>query len=170
MGEISEKKQVFVAPVVEANNTKLNFMALFTGMLFSVGLTVSTMVDPARVIGFLDVLGAWDPALAFVMLGAIIVYMPLYWLLIRRKRNPLLSSEFHLPSKVKVDRSLVIGAITFGIGWGVTGICPGPAIANISKGNFSIFIFILSMVIGMLIASKVNRSIKCAQEDRCNEP
>ncbi|QHJ10256.1 hypothetical protein FX988_00468 [Paraglaciecola mesophila] len=162
MGEISDKKQVVAPPTVEANNTKLNFMALFTGILLSVGLTVSTMVDPARVIGFLDILGAWDPALVFVMLGAIIVYMPLYWLLIPRKRKPLLGSEFHLPSKVKVDRFLVIGAVTFGIGWGVTGICPGPAIANISKGNFFIFIFILSMVVGMLVASKVNSSIMCS--------
>lgn len=170
MGEISDKKQAFSAVSIEVNSTKQNFMALISGVLFSAGLTVSTMVDPARVIGFLDVLGAWDPALAFVMLGAIIVYMPLYWLVIRRKRTPLLGREFHLPSKIKIDGSLVIGAVIFGIGWGITGICPGPAIANISNGHFSIFIFILSMVVGMLVASKFNNIIKCAQENRCNEP
>ncbi|GAC32858.1 YeeE/YedE family protein [Paraglaciecola polaris] len=134
--------------------TANNITALISGLLFGAGLTVSTMVDPARVLGFLDVLGDWDPALAFVMLGGIAVYMPLYWVLVRNKNKALLGDYFHLPTKRKIDKPLLFGASIFGIGWGLTGICPGPGITNLSSGNLGIIAFLLSMLIGMLLASK----------------
>lgn len=155
----SDVKSTTESPTSELSNSKYNVVALFAGLLFGAGLTISTMVDPARVIGFLDILGAWDPALAFVMLGGIAVYMPLYWLFIRNKNKALLGGPLHLPTKQEIDKPLILGASIFGIGWGITGICPGPAMTNLTSGDIGIFAFIVAMVIGMLIATKYKSTL-----------
>lgn len=125
--------------------------ALFSGLLFGAGLTISTMVDPARVLGFLDILGNWDPTLMFVMGGALLVYLPVYQLVIKKQKQTLLSEPCQLPEANKPDRPLIIGAIAFGVGWGLSGICPGPGLANLTGGEVDIYAFVGSMLIGMLL-------------------
>ncbi|GAC25736.1 hypothetical protein GMES_3459 [Paraglaciecola mesophila KMM 241] len=136
-----------------------NLVALLSGLLFGAGLTISTMVDPARVIAFLDVFGAWEPTLAFVMMGGISVYMPLYWAFVKPKNKTVFGGSLHLPTKTDIDKPLIFGALLFGIGWGISGICPGPALTNITSGDLGIYAFILSMVIGMISASKMSKKL-----------
>jgi len=104
--------------------------AVISGVLFGAGLVVSGMVDPMRVLGFLDVAGAWDPTLAFVMGGALMMTVPLFWWAMRRG-TPLADSKFHLPTLRSLDPRLLAGAAVFGMGWGLVGYCPGPALAGI---------------------------------------
>lgn len=125
--------------------------ALVSGLLFGAGLTISTMVDPVRVLGFLDVFGAWDPTLMFVMGGALMVYLPIYQLVIKKKKQTLLSEPCQLPQSTRLDRPLLVGAVAFGIGWGLSGICPGPGLANLTGGEVGIYAFVGSMLIGMLV-------------------
>lgn len=134
---------------------KHNLTALFVGLLFGAGLTISTMVDPAKVLGFLDIFGAWDPTLAFVMLGGLAVYLPGYHFLIKPRQSTLLEGDFHVPQKNGVDKPLLIGSTLFGFGWGLSGICPGPGLANLSGGLPAIWVFVLCMLLGMLVASKL---------------
>ena len=107
--------------------------AFFIGTLFGFGLAVSEMINPARVIGFLDVTGHWDATLLFVMGGALAVTVPGFPLILRRAR-PLLAEFFALPTKTKLDGSLIVGALIFGVGWGIAGFCPGPALAALASG------------------------------------
>ena len=108
--------------------------SLFAGLLFGLGMALSGMMDPARVTGFLDLAGAWDPSLAFVMGGALAVFMPGYFLLVKPRRLSLLGEPMaRVPAPV-LDRRLIGGAALFGIGWGLVGICPGPALSLISSG------------------------------------
>lgn len=130
------------------------FTALMTGTLFGLGLTISEMINPARVIGFLDVTGRWDPTLAFVMGGALAVTMPLFPLVLRRAR-PAWSSEFYLPAKLNIDRPLVLGAAIFGVGWGLAGFCPGPALAGLVSGNAGVCLFVLAMIAGQWLAGRM---------------
>jgi uncharacterized protein len=118
------------------------------GLLFGVGLVISGMADPAKVLNFLDVAGSWDPSLAFVMGGAIAVALPGYWLVFRRSR-PVLADQFRLPSKQSLDRRLVGGAAVFGVGWGLAGFCPGPAIVSLALGAPGTLIFVPAMLIGI---------------------
>ena len=127
--------------------------ALITGVLFGFGLSLSEMIDPVRVIGFLDVAGKWDATLLFVMGGALIVTAPLYPLILRRSR-PLLDHHFFLPTKSTIDRSLVVGAAIFGIGWGLGGLCPGPALAGLASGAPGVMLFVVAMVPGQWIAAR----------------
>ncbi len=124
--------------------------SLVGGTLFGLGLCVSQMVNPARVIGFLDVTGTWDPTLIFVMLGALIVVIPSYKLIFRRAA-PLFGSEFSMPGTKDINSKLILGAVLFGIGWGLAGLCPGPAISAIVTGNTSILIFVFSMFVGFFL-------------------
>ena len=122
--------------------------ALLSGVLFGVGLTVSRMIDPAKVIGFLDVTGAWDPSLAFVMGGALLVTVPAFMIAKKRVRT-LLNIDITMPTKNDIDASLLIGAAIFGVGWGLGGFCPGPAISALSFGLEKPLIFVTAMTVGM---------------------
>lgn len=124
--------------------------ASFAGLLFGIGLTISGMVNPAIVLGFLDVMGEWNPALLFVMVGALSVAVPGYWLL--RGRKPVLAEAQQMPTRRNIDWPLVLGAILFGVGWGIVGICPGPAIALLAIAPVSALIFLAAMTAGLWLA------------------
>lgn len=130
------------------------FISLLAGLLFGLGLAISGMVDPARVIGFLDLAGAWDPSLAFVMGGALLVFMPGYQLLVKPSSRSLLGEPYQFGQLRQVDRRLLAGSALFGIGWGLVGICPGPALSLISSGQPMILLFVASMVAGILLVDK----------------
>ena len=124
---------------------------LICGVIFGLGLAISGMINPAKVIGFLDVTGNWDPSLAFVMGGAVVVTAGAFRFILKWKK-PLLSDVFHLPSREDLDRRFLGGAVIFGAGWGLSGLCPGPAIASLAFINPKIGIFIIAMVIGSYLA------------------
>jgi uncharacterized protein len=131
--------------------------AFAVGILFGTGLTVSEMINPARVIGFLDIAGRWDPTLAFVMAGALAVTVPIFPLILRRRR-PVMCGEFYLPTSVKIDRPLITGAAIFGVGWGLAGFCPGPALAGLASGNGGVYLFVVAMIAGQWLAGRVTSS------------
>jgi uncharacterized protein len=131
-------------------------IAFACGLLFGLGLTVSHMIDPAKVLGFLDIAGHWDPSLAFVMLGAIVVAAPAY-LLAKRLRAPLCAQAFTAPSNARIDRRLMIGALVFGAGWGLVGYCPGPALASLGFAGYRTLLFIIAMLIGMAVFTAYDR-------------
>ncbi|MEH3116392.1 MAG: YeeE/YedE family protein [Methylorubrum populi] len=122
-------------------------VSLASGILFGAGLAISGMIDPARVRAFLDVGGAWDPTLAFVMGGAL-VPMALAWAIVRRRSRPVAAAEFHLPATTPVDARLIAGAALFGAGWGLAGLCPGPAIAALAIRPVPAAVFCLGMAAG----------------------
>ena len=124
--------------------------ALVSGLVFGLGLAVSGMMNPAKVIGFLDVAGDWDPTLAFVMVGALLVAIPAYHFIPKRPR-PVLEESFDLPKKQAIDTPLVLGSALFGIGWGLVGFCPGPAVAALGTGLASVFAFVAAMLSGMAL-------------------
>jgi uncharacterized membrane protein YedE/YeeE len=126
------------------------FAALATGLLFGVGLTVSGMVQPLKVVGFLDIAGAWDPTLAFVMGGALAVTALAFPAILRRGR-PLWAESFSLPTRKDVDAPLLAGSALFGVGWGLSGFCPGPALASLALGAPGAWIFAAAMAAGMLL-------------------
>lgn len=121
--------------------------SLASGFLFGVGLAISGMVDPGRVRAFLDVGGAWDPTLAFVMGGAIIP-MAIAWRIAARRERPIVAPEFHLPATTPIDARLIIGAALFGFGWALGGLCPGPAIAALAVAPVPALVFCAGMVVG----------------------
>ena len=125
-------------------------VALFAGALFGLGLAVSGMTNPAKVIGFLDVAGEWDPTLAFVMGGALLVTIPTFRLILGRPR-PILADGFALPTKSALDGRLLGGAALFGVGWGLSGFCPGPAVAALVTGLAPVFVFVAAMMVGMVL-------------------
>jgi uncharacterized protein len=129
---------------------KLPLASLATGVLFGAGLVVSDMVNPGRVQAFLDIAGAWDPSLAFVMGGAIIP-MAIAYFFSRRMGSPLLGKRFFIPESRILDRQLIVGAALFGIGWGLVGFCPGPAIAGLAMGLWQPWLFVFAMLAGMLL-------------------
>ena len=131
-----------------------NIFAFIFGGLFSVGLMLSGMSNPAKVIGFLDIFGQWDPSLAFVMIGAIVVaFIPFQ----KEIRNPVtvFNEVIELPKNNQLDTKLVAGAFIFGIGWGIAGICPAPAFTLIGLGHYQALYFIVAMLFGILIHRKV---------------
>jgi uncharacterized membrane protein YedE/YeeE len=132
------------------------FSALIIGIIFGLGLAISQMVNPARVIGFLDVAGRWDPTLIFVMGGALLLTAPVFPLVLRRKA-PFLADQFSLPTKVEIDRPLLLGAIIFGVGWGLGGFCPGPALAALASGSPSVTLFVVAMIAGQWLGSRLER-------------
>jgi len=136
---------------------KLIASAFFVGLLFGFGLAISEMTNPARIIGFLDVAGHWDPTLLFVMGGALLITGILFPLILRWVR-PLVADRFSLPTKTKIDMPLIVGAIIFGIGWGLAGFCPGPALAALASGSRSVLWFVVAMIVGQGLASRLERN------------
>ena len=122
--------------------------SLISGLVFGLGLIVSGMADPAKVLGFLDLAGAWDPSLAFVMAGAIAVGAVAF-LLARRRTASLLGAEMRLPTRREVDRRLIGGGLLFGVGWGIAGFCPGPALVAVGMRQDKALVFTLAMLAGM---------------------
>lgn len=125
-------------------------IALLVGTLFALGLGISGMTQPQKVIGFLEIGPGWNPALIFVMLAAIPIHF-LAYRFIKGQRAPFLDSKFHFPEKQEISKALVIGSGLFGIGWGLGGYCPGPAIASLGGGSFDAVIFVSAMIAGMLL-------------------
>lgn len=136
--------------------------ALVSGLIFGFGLAISGMTQPTKVLGFLDVLGiasgTWDPTLAFVMIGALAVAAPGY-VLARRRERPLLAEVAAWPKKREIDRPLVAGAVLFGLGWGLVGLCPGPAIANLATLSSRVVAFVIAMAAGMLALDLWRRGV-----------
>jgi uncharacterized membrane protein YedE/YeeE len=132
-------------------------LAAVAGALFGAGLMVSGMTQPARVIGFLDPLGGWDPALAFVMAGAVVVYA-LAFRTIRRRNDPWFDTRFHVPSRRDIDRQLVVGAALFGIGWGLAGLCPGPALVSAGSASAGGLLFVIAMLMGVYLHRLTQRA------------
>lgn len=127
---------------------KQALLALLSGLLFGAGLAISGMSDPARVQSFLDIFGAWDPTLAFVMGGAMIP-MAIAWPIQRRLARPLACDTFDLPGTSLIDGKLILGAVLFGAGWGIGGLCPGPAMADLAIAPGQAGIFVVAMLAGM---------------------
>jgi uncharacterized membrane protein YedE/YeeE len=134
--------------------TKRLLPPLVSGALFGAGLTLSGMTDPARVRGFLDLFGDWDPTLAFVMGGAVLV-MAVAWRFQARMKRPLFGEKFSLPDRGDLDGQLIAGSALFGIGWGVAGLCPGPALAALALNPVAVVPFVLAMLAGMTIHSAI---------------
>jgi len=126
-------------------------VSLFCGIIFGIGLVISEMINPAKVLGFLNLFGEWDPSLAFVMIGALVVSTPLFHLF-KNKEKPIFSSSFSISNKKEIDKKLIIGSILFGAGWGLVGLCPGPAITSIALLNMSSVKFVIAMFVGFYIA------------------
>ena len=124
--------------------------AVGAGALFGVGLAVSGMTKPSKVVGFLDVFGGWDPSLMFVMLGAIAVHFVAHRLVTKRP-SPLFDARFHLPTRKDIDARLVVGAAIFGVGWALAGFCPGPALVTAASGATAAIVFVVGMTVGIKI-------------------
>lgn len=140
-----------------------NILTLFSGLLFGTGLILSGMANPAKVQNFLDLFGSWDPSLAFVMGGAIMVTMPGFWLA-QKRATPFFSDMFHMPTRTDFDARLIAGAATFGVGWGLGGFCPGPAVTSLALGSTGTLIFIATMLLGMIAAKYVASPSTAKQE------
>ncbi len=123
-------------------------VTFLSGLMFAVGLGISQMTQPQKITNFLNITGDWDPSLLLVMVGATGVYFVTHQLILR-KPAPLMGQRFQLPTRREIDRPLVLGAALFGIGWGMVGFCPGPALASIVTSNESVLIFVLAMGVGM---------------------
>lgn len=136
-----------------------NFIALLCGIIFGFGLSLSQMINPDKVIGFLDVMGNWDPSLAFVMMGALAITMICFRFVLKRPR-PVLETGFHVSPKTAMDRSLLLGAAIFGIGWGMSGYCPGPATAGIGLQISEAYLVFVSIYAGFFTHRWVSGSSK----------
>ena len=132
------------------------------GLLVGLGLLLSGMTDPGKVLGFLDLAGAWDPSLALVMGGAIVVGL-LAYAIARRRSTTMLGGVMQLPTRRDVDRPLVVGSLVFGIGWGLAGFCPGPALVAMAAGYWQAVLFVAAMVVGMLLHDRVPGASRLAR-------
>jgi uncharacterized membrane protein YedE/YeeE len=131
-------------------------VSFISGIVFALGLGISGMTRPVKVIGFLDFAGSWDASLAFVMIGAIAVYFMAYrWM--RTRSAPVLKERFSVPQRTDIDRNLVIGAAVFGAGWGLGGFCPGPALTSLASGAPAVIVFVAAMAAGMYLQGLVAR-------------
>jgi|TARA_B110000090_G_C13252292_1_gene396923 uncharacterized membrane protein YedE/YeeE len=127
-------------------------VSLISGIIFGVGLTVSQMIDPAKVLDFLNIFGAWDPSLAFVMIGALIISSPFFHLF-KNNNKPVFADSFSYSNNKELNKKLIIGSSLFGAGWGLAGLCPGPAIASLALLNPSSLIFVITMFVGFYISN-----------------
>lgn len=143
------------------------FIALFTGVLFGLGLSISQMINPSKVLNFLDIFGNWDPSLMFVMGGGLIVNVLATWMILKRPA-PVLHDFFHVPARKDIDWKLVSGAGLFGIGWGLAGYCPGPLVTSLSFVDGSILSIVLAYIVGTiatkLVLKKLDHSKHAANE------
>ena len=131
-------------------------VSLGSGLVFGFGLSLSGMLDPARIQGFLDIFGPWDPSLAFVLAGAVSIAF-IGGRLARRRPRPAFESAFHLPTETRIDRPLILGSALFGVGWGLGGFCPGPGVASLSLGLWQTWLFVAAMVAGMIVHDRFVR-------------
>ncbi len=131
------------------------FAGFLTGLIFGLGLCLSQMTDPAVVQGFLDIAGAWDPTLAFVMASGVAVTFIGYRFVLRGR--PLWAARFQLPTAIAIDGALIAGAALFGVGWGLAGYCPGPAIASLASGRLPVVVFVMAMLAGMVLVRWLRR-------------
>jgi uncharacterized protein len=136
------------------------FAALASGLLFGIGLILSGMTTPARIVGFLDWFGAWDPTLLFVMGGAVPVYAAAFWIT-RKRGQPALSSSFDAVESAKIPPQLVCGAALFGIGWGLSGFCPGPSVVALASGAAAPTLFVIAMLAGMAVYQQLFKNDAC---------
>ncbi|WP_370227211.1 DUF6691 family protein [Cognatishimia sp.] len=141
-----------------------SFFAFLAGGIFGAGLLVSGMTDTAKVQGWLDIFGAWDPTLAFVMGGAILP-MAIAWRL-TIGRTPMLGGSFPAKPEIEFDRNLVLGSVLFGAGWGLSGLCPGPSIASLSYGGWPHILFFVAMVAGMIATPSLRRRLDTLVAER----
>jgi len=146
---------------------KQNITALVAGLLFGLGLAISQMIDPARVLGFLDVAGVWDPTLIFVLGGAVGVTVVAFRFVLRQQ-NPFLALTFRLPNKTEIDRPLILGSALFGIGWGISGYCPGPGITALVLGSWNSVLFVIALAVGSFLYSRFMDPT--ANQQSFNEP
>jgi uncharacterized membrane protein YedE/YeeE len=136
---------------------KVKIGAFLGGAAFGIGLAISGMTQPAKIVGFFDFLGSWDPSLAFVMLGALVVYTPVYRWAVRTWQHPIWAPAFSLPTRRDIDGRLVLGSAIFGVGWGLGGYCPGPAFTSVGAGSLQALIFGVSMLIGVGLYQLITR-------------
>jgi len=128
------------------------FVSLISGIIFGVGLTVSQMINPAKVLGFLNIFGEWDPSLAFVMIGALIISSPFFHIF-KSNKKPFFADSFSYSNNKELNKKLIIGSSLFGAGWGLVGLCPGPAIASLALLNIGSLFFVITMFIGFYISN-----------------
>ena len=126
-------------------------ISLVCGIIFGIGLTVSEMIDPAKVLGFLNIFGDWDPSLAFVMIGALIISSPFFHLF-KNNKKPIFVKSFNYTTNKEINKKLIIGSSLFGAGWGLAGLCPGPAIASLALLNINSAVFVVAMFAGFYLA------------------
>lgn len=126
-------------------------ISLVCGIIFGIGLTVSEMIDPAKVLGFLNIFGDWDPSLAFVMIGALIISSPFFHLF-KNNKKPIFTKSFNYTTNKEINKKLIIGSSLFGAGWGLAGLCPGPAIASLALLNINSAVFVVAMFVGFYLA------------------
>ena len=131
-------------------------VSLFCGIIFGIGLVISEMINPVKVLGFLNIFGEWDPSLAFVMIGALVISTPFFHLF-KNKDKPIFATNFLISNATEIDKKLIIGSILFGAGWGLVGLCPGPAISSLALLNISSIAFVFWMSMGFYVASKFNK-------------
>lgn len=128
---------------------KVKVGAFLGGLAFGIGLAISGMTQPAKIVGFFDFFGSWDPSLAFVMLGALVVYTPVYRWAVRTWQHPIWAPTFTLPTRKDIDGRLVLGSAIFGVGWGLGGYCPGPAFTSVGAGSMEALTFGAAMLVGV---------------------
>lgn len=138
---------------------KQNIVSFIVGLIFAAGLAVSGMTQPQKVIGFLDLFGNWDPSLVFVMGGAIFVHALVYFFA-TKKPHPIFDTQWNIPTKKEITPALIIGSTLFGMGWGLGGFCPGPALTSLGTLSQPVFVFVGSMIVGMLVFKFADAKLK----------
>ena len=133
------------------------------GLIFGVGISISGMANPAKVINFFDIAGSWDPSLMFVMGGALITTFIGYRLVLPRPSGPIFESKFQLPTATDLDARLIGGSAIFGIGWGIAGFCPGGALPALGTGRSEVFIFVAALIVGIFVARAANTALRSRQ-------
>lgn len=128
---------------------KSNLLSLLAGVIFAIGLGISGMTQPQKVMDFLDFAGAWDPSLILVMVGAIGVNTLAYRLVVQKREKPLFEARFLIPTRTDLDGKLLVGAAVFGVGWGLGGYCPGPGVVSLAGGGVGAVVFVVTMLLGM---------------------